>query len=148
MKIGLDYDGTVTSDYQTFLDVAKRFMAAGHQVYIVTMRYPSECFSDLELSILAKSVTGVIPTSRMAKRARCLELGVKIDVWIDDNPEAAYLSAEQIWGSSSPEGSVVIEDHGGRNSTLLKIVGPDQGHPSWGINWVGCESSLVKSDCS
>lgn len=43
MNIALDYDGTFTAAPNVFIELVKNMQTAGHKVYIVTMRYPSEC---------------------------------------------------------------------------------------------------------
>lgn len=109
MNLGLDFDGTVTADPETFKKIVKIFRDAGHKVYIVTMRYDSECndirkdWSDL--------VDGIIPTGRSAKRAVTWEQDVNIHVWIDDNPQAVHMDAKDIWGTVSPEGTIVNVNH-------------------------------------
>ena len=80
--ISLDYDYTYTEDpilWNTFLSVAKD---RGHQVYVVTMRYPEEPIDDE----VARFVDGVIYTSRKAKKAYVALKDIHIDIWIDDNP--------------------------------------------------------------
>lgn len=44
MNIALDYDGTYTADPDMWLRFVEEAQAAGHKVFIVTMRYESECF--------------------------------------------------------------------------------------------------------
>ena len=112
VTIGLDYDGTVTSDYYGFTYMAKLFKDRGHKVYLVTMRYLSECKNDPMFMQLADIVDGYLATGREAKRQFTEKHGVKIDIWIDDNPMAVEKSAEEIWGVASPEGTIVIEQHG------------------------------------
>jgi hypothetical protein len=46
MNIGLDWDGTVTTDPVTWAKVAQTLTAAGFQVHIVTMRFQSEVDRD------------------------------------------------------------------------------------------------------
>ncbi len=112
VNIGLDYDGTVTSDYYAFFKLVELFRNRGHKVYIVTMRYESECRQDANFMRLAEISDGWCATGRMAKRKYCEQQGLKIHIWIDDNPIAVEKDAIDIWGSVSPEGSVVIEEHG------------------------------------
>lgn len=112
INIALDFDGTVTSDYYGFMAMAKMMRDRGHKVYLVTMRYKSECERDKTFMDMAKQLDGFIHTDRQAKRPFCLSKGIKIHVWIDDNPEAVTQHAVQIWGSVSPEGDIVIEEHG------------------------------------
>lgn len=141
MKIGLDYDGTVTSDYVGFVSLVRMMRRRGHEVYITTTRYISECKSDREFCVFAKNVDGVIATGREAKKEYCLKYGITIDVWIDDNPRAVEESAKQIWGTTSPEGTVVIED---RVTWIPRKVQMESHCPSnlWGIAWIGDEKVL------
>ena len=141
MKIGLDYDGTVTSDYLGFVSLVRMMRQRGHEVYITTMRYISECKNDLEFCAFAKNVDGVIATGREAKKDYCLKYGITIDVWIDDNPRAVEESAKEIWGSSSPEGVVVIEDHATGIPRTVKVEPLSPSH-HWGISWIGGEETL------
>lgn len=141
MRIGLDYDGTVTSDYMGFVAFVRMMRQRGHEVYITTMRYISECKNDLEFCVFAKNVDGVIATGREAKKEYCLKYGITIDVWVDDNPRAVEESAKQVWGTSSPEGTVVIEDHA---TGIPKKVQMESLCPSnlEGIAWIGDEKVL------
>mgnify|MGYP000633717844 CR=1 FL=1 len=80
MKIGLDYDGTITRDkafWKAFIYMAK---AAGHEVFIVTMRYEHEPV-DMRMDCL------VYYTERKAKQPFMARQGIQIDIWIDDNPQ-------------------------------------------------------------
>lgn len=52
----------------------------------------------------------VVATGRKAKKPFCEQEGIIIDIWIDDNPEAVIMDAEQVFGSASPEGEVIIQD--------------------------------------
>lgn len=109
MTFALDYDGTATGDLEMWVAICRFMRQRGHRVYIVTMRYPSEC-SDISAALL-QNVDGLYPTSRMSKKEHIGKQGIDIHVWIDDNPIAVYQSAGQIWGQASPEGHVVIEHH-------------------------------------
>lgn len=126
MRIGLDYDGTITEDPATWAKVVQIMRAAGHEVHIVTMRYPSEIEKDadfLAFMQLAKP-NDVHGTSRKAKKPFMEAMGVCPHIWIDDNPQAVHMSALEIWGSSSPEGVVVVEDHGSRSMKLTELPAP------------------------
>lgn len=101
ISIGLDWDDTVTREPEGFYNFVKSMRDLGHKVYIVTMRYPSECMNIPRQWINA--VDGVYPTSRGSKLKHMTEAGIKIDIWIDDNPIAVYKTAAEIWGCSTPE---------------------------------------------
>lgn len=131
--ISLDFDGTITSDPETYKQLAKTLKAAGHTVYIVTMRYPSEVISKQSngLSIQeewSNLVDGIYTTSRMAKRDYMLSHGIKIDVWIDDRPEAVYMDASEAFaGPATPEGLTVIETPSGPKMALHeKLLEPNK----------------------
>lgn len=109
MIIGLDFDGTVTEDEDIFKIIIKLLRCSGHKVYIVTMRYPSECVCIKQE--WGSLVDGIIPTSRLAKLPAVTAAGIKIDVWMDDNPRAINESAADIWGTPSDEGTVIIVNH-------------------------------------
>ena len=119
MNFGLDYDGTITGAPNTFDKVINVLRADGHKVYITTMRYPSEC-KEIEV-LFGNCVDGIIPTSRMSKEKVVERIGIKIDIWIDDNPKAVHMSADEIWGKASPEGQIVIEDHNNGTVTTVNV---------------------------
>lgn len=79
MIIGLDYDGTVTADRAFWMAFYYQARACGHTVYIVTMRHETEPVTDFPAMVYY--------TGRRAKKPWCESNGIKIDVWIDDNPE-------------------------------------------------------------
>ena len=98
MIIALDYDGTMTEDIEAWLDFIDLMEDAGHTIYIVTMRYPSEGLP------IGFSRMQVVFTSRKAKKPFLDALGIHVNVWIDDHPQAVFMDAEQIWGQVLPEG--------------------------------------------
>lgn len=110
--VALDWDGTANQDPEAWASVVITLRNCGHQVYVVTMRYPSECESDPVLQeFLRYTNAKLIPTSRQAKAPAVAGLGIPIDIWVDDNPRAVNESAQAIWGRATPEGQVVTEHH-------------------------------------
>ncbi len=105
IAFGLDWDGTADRDPETFKLLIALLRHFGHKVYIVAMRYPSE-FANVWEEMMPW-VDGIVTTSRQAKDPACRDLGIFIDVWIDDNPRAVNESAKQIWGWASGEGHVI-----------------------------------------
>jgi hypothetical protein len=114
VKFALDYDGTYTNDPLLWRLFVQNALERGHEVYIVTMRYPSECASIDPW--FGRMGVKIIATSRGAKRVITEALGIEIHVWIDDNPEAVHMTAMQIWGRSSPEGQVIDPQHPGASN--------------------------------
>lgn len=92
MQIGLDYDDTYTRDPEAWNQFVQMFVARGHSVFVVTWRTPEEC-DDLDES-LVNIVEGVYATSRKAKEKYMFAQGIRIDVWIDDNPWAVTHAME------------------------------------------------------
>jgi|HubBroStandDraft_2_1064218.scaffolds.fasta_scaffold674890_2 hypothetical protein len=79
MKIALDYDGTYTRDHKFWRAFATNAIAAGHDVRVVTQRYPEEEVPDVGVL--------VVYTHRVPKRIHLATAGWLPDIWIDDHPE-------------------------------------------------------------
>lgn len=109
MNIALDYDGTYTGDPNMWLRFVLDAQAGGHNVWVVTMRYASECQKPEEFDRrLTALQVPLVCTERLAKKPFCEKLGIYIHVWIDDHPEAVHKDAAQIWVNPSPEGQPVV----------------------------------------
>jgi hypothetical protein len=82
VRIALDYDSTYTADpslWDGFIALAKE---RGHSVWIVT------CRRDTDENRQDVKVSGcfIVFTGSVAKSFHCKERGLKIDIWIDDDP--------------------------------------------------------------
>ena len=95
MKVGIDFDGTISVDYVAFRGVVHSFLDAGHDVAIVTWRVPpeesSQCngsWDDIEefFQFLGHKIP-VVYCSGKAKRD-CYPA----NIWIEDNPGAVLFS--------------------------------------------------------
>lgn len=84
MILALDYDYTFTEDPNSWYRIAHILRQAGHVVYGVTMRYPHEA-SGMD-HWYDKACNDIFFTGRKAKKLFMLGKGIKVDVWIDDNP--------------------------------------------------------------
>ena len=126
MKVtfGLDWDGTVTRAPKEFLDFTAALRAAGHAVYVVTMRYESEA-GDIANHI--HLFDGVVFTGRKAKEPACKELGINVDIWIEDTPKAIHHRGREIWGFETPEG--FVDEH--PVSESITIRAPVALAPTW-----------------
>lgn len=113
MNIALDYDGTFTAAPNQWLEFIQLMQQAGHTVYIVTMRYVSECDGSKGTvdPRLKEMLVPFVCTARTAKQRFCDSLGIRIHIWIDDHPEAVHNDATTIWNQPSPEGSVIVPVH-------------------------------------
>lgn len=113
MNISLDYDGTYTEDPDLYLAFVQMALKRGHKVYVVTVRYPSECTAAMGFDFRLSALVPVLATSRMAKRPFVAQRGIEIHIWIDDNPQAVDADAVMIWGTIVPEGQPIVPVHGG-----------------------------------
>ena len=85
MNIAIDYDDTYSSSPNMFNEIIHTFWNYGHKVYIVTYRDSTQ-FNDMDMYI--KHIDDYIFTSGIGKQKYCEDNGLKIDIWIDDSPEA------------------------------------------------------------
>lgn len=96
MNFGLDFDDTFTSApdlWRSFIEQAEN---SGHKVYVVTCRRDTEANREEvigEIDGCKRSVrVGLAPhrflfTGLSAKRWFTEQKGIRIDVWIDDDPK-------------------------------------------------------------
>lgn len=89
LTIALDYDGTVTTDPDLWTDFLRRASARNHRVAIVTMRSPDEPVDNPLIALAWR----VIYTSRQAKQAFVRSRGIRVDIWIDDQPHYIFEDA-------------------------------------------------------
>lgn len=108
LTIGLDYDGCITEDPEVWINFCRLFRERGHRIYIVTMRYPTEQTHLLQTFL--PFVESIIYTSRRAKRPFVNNVvGIKIDIWIDDNPLAVEYDASVVFPTVTPLTVVTAE---------------------------------------
>ena len=94
MNIGLDYDNTYTRDPKLWDAFIRESRLRGHKVYIVTMRYDNDV-EDFEVKTALDGKTdGLFFTCRMGKRTFMYDCGIRIDVWIDDQPDFIIMDAK------------------------------------------------------
>lgn len=104
MIVALDFDGCADTCPEVWFSLIHNMRSVGNEVYLVTMRYPSETNKLIEKY---KSVcNGVVFTERLAKDKVCRERFINVDVWIDDHPQAVHSDASEIWEHVVPENEV------------------------------------------
>jgi hydroxymethylpyrimidine pyrophosphatase-like HAD family hydrolase len=84
----MDFDDTYTRDPEMWNIVIAQMQAAGHKVYCVTARQPSD---SLEVYATLGRMVGAENcyfTSMQSKKNYMFSKGIYINVWIDDNPDA------------------------------------------------------------
>lgn len=97
MIIALDFDKTYNiapSFWDTFISMSK---AGGHEVILATYRHEKydwdPLMDDLDIPMYF--------TDGKAKRPFLEELGINVDIWIDDNPYS--IIDDSAWAPNSPE---------------------------------------------
>ena len=83
MKIALDYDGTYTADEEMWRKIIY-FMACKYEVFVVTSRHEADPIEDA--GWFEAHRIPIIYCDYMAKKEVCDNLGIKIDIWIDNDP--------------------------------------------------------------
>lgn len=83
--ICLDYDGSYNRFPELFDVIIKKSKSLGYDVIMATMRYEGEKDSGLEC--LEKVLDKIIYTNRKSKKDFLESIGIKPDIWIDDNPK-------------------------------------------------------------
>lgn len=87
MNIALDYDDTYTKDPELWCHFIVSAAAKGYAVHLVTCRRDTpENREDVYVSGIADHRHHF--TGLAAKKWFMEQRGIKIDVWIDDNPES------------------------------------------------------------
>lgn len=96
MKVALDFDGTFTADPGFWFNFVRTAQSFGHQVWIVTAR--DEINDGIAWNAVMPKARppifapcDVIFCDGRTKRKVTRELGIEIDVWIDDNPAGIIL---------------------------------------------------------
>ncbi len=81
--IAVDWDGTISLIPDLLLTFMKSAVKYGHNVIICTMRYESEKNEMSDIEYMFK----IYFTNRKAKKPFLSDLGINVDIWIDDSPE-------------------------------------------------------------
>lgn len=90
MLIAIDFDDTLTADpelWRRFIEQAKAF---GHRVICITARRETDDNVDEieDWMVMHGTVLPVYFTSLQSKVQFAEDRGLKVDIWIDDNPRA------------------------------------------------------------
>lgn len=92
--VAIDYDETISLNEVGWMRIIKAFQNEGFKVIVVTYR-PPEC-DPWELGWFSKGGIPVHFTSGKAKRKFMHDLGVRVDIWIDDMPETVCLDRDKV----------------------------------------------------
>lgn len=85
--IAVDFDGTITAAPEAWATAMAAWDKAGMYVVIVTMRFKNEPLHGVDPDI------PVIYTGRKGKKAFVENLGIRPDIWCDDNPQFIFQDA-------------------------------------------------------
>lgn len=88
MNISMDFDDTYTRDPEMWNTVIAQMQLAGHKVYCVTARQPSDSLEVYSTLGRMVGVDNCYFTSMQSKKNYMFSKGIYINVWIDDNPDA------------------------------------------------------------
>jgi uncharacterized HAD superfamily protein len=90
LNIAIDFDGTITADPILWRGFIENARYADHKVFIVTARRGTEeNFEDIKEWLMIHDIQApVYFTSLGSKIAYMKDRGIKVDIWIDDDPEA------------------------------------------------------------
>lgn len=103
VRVAIDFDGTITADYHTWIPLIRVMQLAGWEPAIVTWR-PSSVHEEIDefLSELAIPIP-VVFCNGCAKR-ECYNA----DIWIDDNPSSVLFSLTRAPNFSERTGDEVL----------------------------------------
>lgn len=100
MIIALDFDETYTLDPDFWDEFICHSEAGGHKVILATYRHET-LDADPLLDHLKDWEIECYFTDGKAKRPFLKDLGIEVDVWIDDNPFS--ITQDSAWKHDSPE---------------------------------------------
>lgn len=89
--VAFDYDETISDNEMAWLLVMRLLEGKGYHCIVVTWRKPTEYPEDLKF--LVDKGYKVYYTSRQAKQTYMESKGIKVSIWIDDNPFAILNNA-------------------------------------------------------
>lgn len=84
--VAIDFDETISDNPGTWLSVMRALELGGYTVYVVTWRFPHTAPEDLQF--LVDKGYKIFYTGLKAKKSFMERLGIKVDIFIDDNPFA------------------------------------------------------------
>lgn len=91
--VAIDYDDTYTLAPSLWNGLIGIMHSYGWKIVIVTYRHSTQ-FQDMIKDI--PHISDTIFTGGIAKQTYCENIGLNIDVWIDDSPEAIIYDYENL----------------------------------------------------
>lgn len=124
MRIALDFDGTYTAAPHFWEDFIRKAEVSGHLVWIVTARDEDNDGIDWSKVGAARAPCTVIFCDGRPKRQIVRELGIEIDIWIDDNPAGIVVKGASF---AEPEGLAAWRAKDQYRGSKLPITGESRG---------------------
>jgi hypothetical protein len=122
LNIGIDYDATATTNIPFWQNFARMAQAANYDVYIVTARHPNRIEEPkLHFEGLVK---GIIATSHKAKMPFCQDMGLRIDIAVDDSMWNWYVNID----GSTPKFESLSFMHPDFGAEIADLIFP-RNHP-------------------
>lgn len=93
LTIAIDFDDTLTADPKLWLRFIQRALESGHRVILVTQRRST----DENIAIIDEYLAehgfelSVYFTDLRSKLSVMEERGIRVDIWIDDDPSALVM---------------------------------------------------------
>jgi hypothetical protein len=92
MIVAIDFDGTYTADPKGWGSVVDTLLARGHTVVCATGNAGKHVRDEM-----GKRFAGqVAVVVGKPKHVACLEIGLSVDVWIDNEPLQSFMSQEEM----------------------------------------------------
>jgi hypothetical protein len=91
-NIALDFDATASTNIPFWKNFVVMAHSQNYDVYIVTARHPSN-IEEIKLHFDG-IVRDIIATSHKAKHAFCKDIGLRMDIFIDDSPWNVYVNID------------------------------------------------------
>lgn len=98
--IALDFDETYNTMPDMYDEIINVFQGYGFKVILATYRHPTSDYDPLFERLEDQGVP-VYCTDGKAKKKYMEDLGIKVDIWIDDNPRS--ILEDSAWKHDSPE---------------------------------------------
>lgn len=101
MIVSIDFDETYTKSPWLFNEIIALLSDSDHQPMIVTYRHRDLDYDPQLWNLENLYFVPVYYTDGKAKKPFMENLGIKVDIWIEDNPRAVY--EDSAWKHDSPE---------------------------------------------
>jgi hypothetical protein len=121
-NIALDYDATASTNIKFWQNFVVLAQSNGYNVYIVTARHPNRI--EEPTLYFGHLVRGVIATAHNAKKAYCREIGLEIDIFIDDSPWNVYVNID----GSTPKSEALSPLNPDFGTEIANLIFP-RNHP-------------------